>query len=385
MRAKTCILLAFLALLPVRAVAVVAEGQPAPQVKMKLLKDGGVADFPGWQAYKGKVVVVELWGTWCVPCVAAIPHMNELRRAFEGKPIEFLAVTDESAAAVRKFQKRHPMAGTVGVEGGAAVRALGTGRFPQTVIISKTGAVLRYTMPEELSVKNLSKLLETGSAEGIKRVLVETSAKKKAEARSLFELRVDSAACDGGGRAGHSPGDAQYSGDLGFMLAQAYEFSASNIEISSGLPKQCFSFRLRYPRELEYFIKPLLKEAIAFAYGAEARRTVKEKPVCVLRYDKDAPHAGLVPARKSGRMAGRDGEYSAEGAGIGDLVGLFEWACGTPVIDETGLTGIYDVSLKWTPRDKDSLKAAITERLGITLEPSVRSVEVLEAYPSPDR
>ena len=66
---KTCALLAALVLSPALAPAEVPEGQPAPQVSMKLLDDGAVSDFPGWEAYKGKVVVLEFWATWCEGCV----------------------------------------------------------------------------------------------------------------------------------------------------------------------------------------------------------------------------------------------------------------------------------------------------------------------------
>ena len=53
------VFLAALVLLPAFVSAEVSEGRPAPRVSMKLLKDGGVSDFPGWKTYKGKVVVLE--------------------------------------------------------------------------------------------------------------------------------------------------------------------------------------------------------------------------------------------------------------------------------------------------------------------------------------
>ena len=385
LKLSLCLSMAALSLLPALAPAQVPEGQPAPKVSMKLLKDGVVSDFPGWEAYKGKVVVVELWGTWCPPCVAAIPHMNALQKALQEKPVEFISITEESADTIRKFQTRHPMSGTVGVGGGSAIRLLGAGGFPQTVIISKTGTVLRYTQPEELSEKTLGQLLYTGSSSAIKRILLEKNPRKTAVKEPLLEVRVDSVPYDSENSYGHTGGDTavtlNFTGDLRFMLSQAYEISEKNIEISSGLPQQKFSFFMRVPRVSE---NVMLTQVIKTAYGAEVRSVSKEKRVLLLQYNKDTPHSGLVPSKSGGSSKWGNGFIHVEGATMEDLLGLFEGVYGMPVVDETGLTGSYKINLEWTPGDKDSLAAIIKDQLGITFAPASRSIDVLKAFPVGD-
>ncbi len=54
------------------------KGTPAPPLdSLQLLQDptGARAD---WASLKGKVVVLEFWATWCSPCVASLPHLNQL-------------------------------------------------------------------------------------------------------------------------------------------------------------------------------------------------------------------------------------------------------------------------------------------------------------------
>ena len=75
MKTKLSVFLAVLALLPAFLAAAVPEGRPAPRVSMKLLRNGAVADFPGWPAYKGKVVVNGGIGVSEVVAVTPVPTL----------------------------------------------------------------------------------------------------------------------------------------------------------------------------------------------------------------------------------------------------------------------------------------------------------------------
>ena len=63
-----------------------------------------VADF------KGKVVVLNLWATWCGPCKIEMPTIAKAAKAYEGQPVEFVALSvdkPEAAAQAKLFLSQH--------------------------------------------------------------------------------------------------------------------------------------------------------------------------------------------------------------------------------------------------------------------------------------
>jgi thiol-disulfide isomerase/thioredoxin len=76
-------------------------GTPAPDV---ILKDLDGKDVP-LSSYKGKVVLVNFWATWCEPCQIEIPWLIEMQQKYSDKGFTILGVDvdDEGKAAVAPF------------------------------------------------------------------------------------------------------------------------------------------------------------------------------------------------------------------------------------------------------------------------------------------
>ena len=82
-------------------------GQPAPVFTLRNASDQPVslADF------KGKVVYLDFWASWCVPCIAETPAGVALKKQFEGRDVVFLYVSvDRNAADWQKSLATHPLA-----------------------------------------------------------------------------------------------------------------------------------------------------------------------------------------------------------------------------------------------------------------------------------
>ena len=93
--------------------------------------------------YAGRGVVLNLWATWCVPCVAEMPALDTLAAAVADAGVVVLPLSSDrgGAAAVQKFYAGHGIAHLPVLldPTGAAARALGARGIPTTLLIDKAG------------------------------------------------------------------------------------------------------------------------------------------------------------------------------------------------------------------------------------------------------
>jgi thiol-disulfide isomerase/thioredoxin len=126
-------------LLEIRSLKV---GEALPNVKGQSLdgKTHSIAD------YRGQVLVVDVWATWCGPCRAMIPHEREMSQRLKDKPFKLLSVScDEEQGTLKEFLEKTPMPWDhwwVG-RGGEFMKALNIHSYP-TIYVLDTKGVIRY-------------------------------------------------------------------------------------------------------------------------------------------------------------------------------------------------------------------------------------------------
>jgi thiol-disulfide isomerase/thioredoxin len=118
-------------------------GGPAPGLALKDL-DGRAHDLA---AYRGKVVLVNFWATWCEPCRQEMPSIQRLSEKLAGKPFVVLAVNvDEPEARVRNFLNDTRFDLPVLLDANKLVtRQWGARLLPVTFIVGPDGR-LRYRL-----------------------------------------------------------------------------------------------------------------------------------------------------------------------------------------------------------------------------------------------
>lgn len=100
--------------------------------------------------FGGKVVVLNLWASWCGPCRSEIPEYERVRKEYEGRGIEFVGLTTENPKAdgerVRRFVREYNFGFRLGWADRETAVALMNGRnvIPQTIIVAPGGRVVRH-------------------------------------------------------------------------------------------------------------------------------------------------------------------------------------------------------------------------------------------------
>ncbi|OHD71645.1 MAG: hypothetical protein A2177_13450 [Spirochaetes bacterium RBG_13_68_11] len=115
-------------------------------------------------SYRGRVVFLNFWATWCPPCRAEMPSMERLHKLLRDRGLEIVAVDlQEPKDTVRKFVKDNALTFTVLLDPqGAVGGAWGAQSIPTTYLIDRKGAILaRSVGSREWDTPDMVSLLET--------------------------------------------------------------------------------------------------------------------------------------------------------------------------------------------------------------------------------
>jgi thiol-disulfide isomerase/thioredoxin len=119
-------------------------GKPAPETKLKDLagKTVSLADF------KGKIVLVDFWATWCAPCRKEMPIFEKLHREFAGQDVAIVTIdSDEPELTPAQYMKDEKFTFPVLLaEGTDAVARWNVAAFPTTFVVDAEGRVAAFAI-----------------------------------------------------------------------------------------------------------------------------------------------------------------------------------------------------------------------------------------------
>jgi uncharacterized protein (TIGR03435 family) len=358
-------------------------GDDAPALNLNKILQPNANSAVSSNDLKGNVVVLEFWATWCGPCIPALNHFNELSEKFKGRPVRFIAITDEDESKIAQFVKTQPIRTWIGFDQTrAAFDAYQVIGLPHTVVVDTNGRIAAITKPENVTETVLNDLLAGKSVslplkESIADDLDWDQAVTPDQIKPLMQVIIKpSNATSGGTKSwrGHVTADGAV---LSNLIVAAYQTSPSRIV--NNLPESSQTYRVSVivPPGREETLYPLFQQALAATFGLQVRREMRETDVIVLTVPRGKVSKLQPSQAKEGLNMMMRGQIRSKKQPISTLTQLLEDIWGRPVIDKTGLAGAYDWELPYSRVDKTVLLNAVRERLGLEITETKQPIEML--------
>ncbi len=155
---------------------VALKGKPAPTLDVQWRQEQPTT----WEDLRGKVVVLDFWGTWCRPCVAAMPALIEIHDQFRDKPVEWITIHtpnlktfEEFDGAVAKLRdsawNQRDLPFTTAIDQpvtdkgftGKTSQSYGVAEWPTLIVVDQQGKVVG-PVPKKRLTDTISRLLDEG-------------------------------------------------------------------------------------------------------------------------------------------------------------------------------------------------------------------------------
>jgi thiol-disulfide isomerase/thioredoxin len=145
-------------------------GDRVPDFQLKLLNySSPVANL---SSFKGKLVILDFWASWCYSCLHAFPKLNELQKKFSGE-LQLILVNSESTGdkkekviqTVKKFSSGSLPLFLVSYNDNIAFQYFPHNYLPHYVWITPTGIVKAITEADEVTSENIKAILQNENVE----------------------------------------------------------------------------------------------------------------------------------------------------------------------------------------------------------------------------
>lgn len=345
--------------------------------------------FTGWNAFRGNIVIVDFWATWCGPCIAGLDRIAKFEKEFAGQPVRFLTVALDEMPRVKQYFAEKGLALPTFVEGTDRKTsvAFGIQTIPGAAIIDRQGRLMAVTSGENVTAEVIRKLLNDEKVDvppyerpcnttwDQEEVLWQDGVQP--EFQVVFKpIKVS---CGG---VSYPPGSNHISGDgipASVMIWAAWQTDSFHLDWRAKMPEHAYRFGATVPKGRESELLPALQDAIQRNFGLRIHWDNQERDALVLSR-LPSPNLRESQAAEPHVTFGR-GKITLKKQTVSKLAETLPNWMRKPVIDETGLTGLYDFELEYRDDGPAMLLDGLKEKYGLVLSPARRTIKMLVVEP----
>lgn len=257
--------------------------------------------------YRGKVVIMEFWATFCGPCFPAMDHLATLQRKFPND-LEVINVTDEERWKVVNFLKKRPVSMPIAIDTDKSINQLFYHQLmPHTIIIDPQGYIKAITSPEEVT-EEVIYLAKSGAILAVKtKAEFATKAENatamtavQAEDKSFYKVAV-SAQKEGVQSQINKKSDFEYefiNCTVPLMYQVLYQTTRPNpndracLEVSEQTKylleeKQQYCLTIKVPEAMKHRLGEIGMKNLEDIFGLKAKNENRTRKVYALSTNKD--------------------------------------------------------------------------------------------------
>ena len=354
-----------------------AVGQPAPPIEV----GEWIAGRPeGEDAFAGRNVILEFWGTHCGPCISAIPHLNELASTYGGPDTLFVSLSPEDSRTIERFLEKRPIKGSVAVDRERATfDAYGIRSIPRTFIIDSKGLLRWYGSPTSLTAELLETFLRTDRVPEVAEPAAAPDTVPAEVPDAPFFLRINRNASDRreyGSGSGDGRFEAEFHGcRVVEVIRDLLDHPRSRLRIQGQEPEDLWDVELRSTSPLKpEAARRRAVDVLCDLSGITISRELEEregwKLTCRQPRMTDMSDLGGGMSTQTSQT-----EFTGSNITMDQLVHHLERSTDGTFFNETRLQGKYDFVLPLETLEQT--RRVLEEEYGIEAAAEVREVEMM--------
>lgn len=323
--------------------------------------------------------MLEFWATWCAPCIASLPHQNQLVASLDPAHFQFISIDDEDPKVVQRFLAKMKVAGLVGVDRSGSVFArYGVESRPTTFVVDANGKVVATTEMDNLKASDLEATAEGKTAAfkpAVEMITQSASVLPSAAAHPLFSVSFNKAAP--GSRFSivkHPPTGTDFDGvDAATLLTYVYDPITRRVVTRSPLPEGLYNLRVTLAGVPDAEMSSIVQTAVFCGLHLQVQpRTITKREYILRATDASKKLLSSSVSNRDTLRGYWNGRLVISKGSMDDLAFALETGLENPVVNQTGIKGQFDARFNFKQGDVNDANAVLRKTLGLELVPGTQ-------------